>query len=261
MTLTLTKRKKRTDAKNGVPSPRRTATKNGVVLPQLPVRVVTEQNPEGFTIPESALTLQGFREWSWSDEFPREGRISFIDGEVIFDMSQERIESHVKVKTETSRVLSTINAEEDLGEFLNDGAGVTNLHAHISVVPDAVFATWESFEQNRVRWVPSKALAGDFLELEGTPDWLLEVVSPSSVGKDTAVLFKGYHKAGIPEYWLIDARGDEIEFTIFRHAPKGYEAQPVKNGWQFSPVFGRHFRLKRTKNRLGGWRYQLEVRK
>jgi Uma2 family endonuclease len=37
------------------------------------------------------------------------------------------------------------------------------------------------------------------MELEGTPDWVLEVVSQSSVAKDTKWLRESYHKAGIPE--------------------------------------------------------------
>jgi len=52
------------------------------------------------------------------------------------------------------------------------------------------------------------------LELEGTPDMVLEVVSASSVVKDTETLLQLYWQAGIPEYWLVDARGEALEFTV-----------------------------------------------
>src|SRR5256885_8764701 len=45
-----------------------------------------------------------------------------------------------------------------------------------------------------------------YLELEGTPDMVLEVVSESSVQKDTKRLRQLYWQAGIREYWLVDAR-------------------------------------------------------
>jgi hypothetical protein len=34
-------------------------------------------------VPTSAATLQGFRRWATSDEFPERGRIPFIDSEIV----------------------------------------------------------------------------------------------------------------------------------------------------------------------------------
>lgn len=239
----------------------RAAGHNGTANGYVPVRFILDQEADAFTIPESARTLQGFREWSWSDEFPQEGRISFIDGEIIADLSKERFDEHVLVKGELYRVLGNLVREEDLGIFFPDGTGVSNVAANISHVPDAGFASWKSFESGVVRKVFSKAVAAGSLELEGTPDWLAEVVSPSSITKDTKVLLERYHRAGIPEYWLIDARGDKLQFTIYRLQESAYVAQPSKNGWIWSPVFSKHFRLRRSKDRIGGWRYQLDLKK
>jgi hypothetical protein len=68
-----------------------------------------------------------------------------------------------------------------------------------------------------------------------------------------------YHRAGIPEYWLIDARFDEVSFQILRRRRDRHVAVKPQNGWHFSTVFGRFYRLERRKNRLGRWRYTLEV--
>jgi Uma2 family endonuclease len=242
-------------------SRQRSANRNGLSSSRLPVRFIMDHEDTDFVIPESATTLRGFREWSWSDDFPQHGRISFLDGEIVVDMSKERAESHVKVKTEVYRVLTNLAIDDELGEFFSDGMGVTNVAANVSHVPDAVFVSWQSLELGRVHKVASRSAAGDYLEFEGTPDWVLEVVSPSSVYKDTELLLDLYHRAGIREYWVVDARGDKIDFRIYRWEAKAYSPQSSRAGWLWSPVFRKHFRLKRTKNRIGGWQYHLEVKK
>jgi Uma2 family endonuclease len=88
---------------------------------------------------------------------------------------------------------------------------------------------------------------------------VLEVISDSSVVKDAELLRTAYHKAGVPEYWLIDARGESISFQILYHRKNGYAAAPVRDGWQRSRVFGRGFRLDRQRDALGLWEYTLHV--
>jgi Uma2 family endonuclease len=81
------------------------------------------------------------------------------------------------------------------------------------------------------------------LELEGTPDWVLEVVSQSSVAQDTEWLRVSYHRAGIPEYWLIDARFDELSFQVLRRRRDRFAVVAARGGWCRSQVFGHSFRL------------------
>jgi Uma2 family endonuclease len=89
---------------------------------------------------------------------------------------------------------------------------------------------------------------------------VLEVLSDSSVVKDTRQLREAYHRAGIPEYWLVDARDEDINFQILYRRKRGYAAAPVRDGWQASRVFGRSFRLGRQRDEFGLWEYTLEVR-
>ena len=65
-----------------------------------------------------------------------------------------------------------------------------------------------------------EAEEGGYVELDGSPDMVLEVVSDSSVEKDIDVLMDLYWKAGIREYWLVDARGERIEFKILCHTAR-----------------------------------------
>jgi len=212
-----------------------------------------------FRIPVSALTQAGFRDWATSDDFPEHIRAAFIEGEIFIEMSNEELEAHILVKTEISRALSTLVRELKLGKFFGDGLLISNEEASVSNNPDASFFTLESFRSGRVRLVPKKDETERYREVEGTPDWVLEVVSDSSVQKDTARLREAYHRAGISEYWLIDARGDEIHFQILSHRKNGYAATPIRAGWQRSRVFGRAFRLDRQRDALGLWEYTLHV--
>ena len=152
-----------------------------------------------------------------------------------------------------------MNEELDLGEFYSDGTLVTNEAADLSTEPDGTFVTWRSFEAGRVRLTPREDRPGQYVELQGTPDWVLEVVSRSSVAKDTRVLRAAYHRAGVPEYWIIDARFDAIDFQVLRRRRDRYVVVAPRGGWHRSPVFGRGFRLERRRNRMGRWKYTLEV--
>lgn len=212
-------------------------------------------------IPASACSFPGFRAWTHSDAFPEEGRISFVGEEIFVDMSPERLDSHNKVKTEVTAVLRNVVVEDDLGNLYSDRTRVVNELAVLSNEPDGVFGKWETFESGKLRQVPSETEDGDYIELEGVPDWVMEIVSPSSEQKDTKALREKYHRAGIPEYWLIDARSEKVSFQILQHRRSGYGAASKRGGWQVSSVFGRRFRLTRQRDRLGQWQYRLEVRR
>lgn len=88
---------------------------------------------------------------------------------------------------------------------------------------------------------------------------VLEIVSDSSVEKDNAILRELYWKAGIQEYWLVDARGEELRFEILLHAPNEYVATASDTGWNRSEVFDKSFRLTRKSDELGHPEITLEM--
>jgi len=99
-----------------------------------------------------------------------------------------------------------------------------------------------------------------YVELEGSPDMTLEVVSARLADKDTILLRDLYWKAGVREYWLVDARGKTPMFDILKHGPRGFTAVRKRGGWLRSAVFGKEFRLVQTTDPLGHPQYTLEVR-
>ncbi len=215
---------------------------------------------QGVRIPASALTLSGFRPWAKSNDFPERGQISFICPEVFVDLSPEEIQTHNQVKLAITIALATFIQKHDLGEFYPGRSLVTNEAAGFATESDGTFAAWDRLESGQVQLVPCDDDPEQFLELAGTPNWVMEVVSDGSVRKDTRRLREAYHRAGIPEYWLIDARREAIAFEILQHTPTEYVPAPARGGWQRSAVFGRLFRLERERGPLQLWQYTLRSR-
>jgi Uma2 family endonuclease len=209
------------------------------------------------TIPAWVTDLASFRRWAETDDFPEEGRICWLDGEVWADMSREQIFTHVRLKTRLSAVLDALATEGDMGLFLGDGAMLVNMDVEFACVPDATFVSAAGL-RDRVRLIEGKEEG--FVELEGTPDMVLEVVSTSSVHKDTVTLRRAYWEAGIREYWLVDARKGPLSFDILRHTARGYAATPKRGGWLKSAVFAKSFRLTQAEGTLGHPEYTLDVR-
>jgi Uma2 family endonuclease len=209
-------------------------------------------------IPTWVVDLASFRRWVDSDEFPEEGRVCFINGEVWADMSRQQAFSHVRVKDVVGRVLGSLVVTEQLGEYFGDGLRITNEDAGVSNVPDGTFIAAESFRTGRARWVRGRE--GGFTQLDGSPDLVIEVVSDSSEDKDTEWLMRAYWEAEVREYWLIDARAEPPRFDIYKPGPKGFTAVRRSGGWVKSAVLGRSFRLEATANALGHPDFALAVR-
>lgn len=224
--------------------------------------MIYEENPESLWIPADAHTFEGFLRWLASDTFPESGRIDFLAGGIDADMSPEDVGSHSVVKVEISTTLQILVSHQDRGEVYSDRTRV-NHPTGLSVEPDVVVALWETFEKGRLRHVPPAD--GDserVVAVEGAPDLVVEIISPSSVQKDTKKLPREYAAAGIPELWLVDARGGRLQFQI--HTLRGgiyVPTPPRADGWSLSPVLGELFRLVRHQTRVSTWRYVLEHKK
>ena len=67
-----------------------------------------------------------------------------------------------------------------------------------------------------------------------------------------------YYRAGVREYWLVDARFAEIAFTIHHWTPDGYRVAVGAEGFSPSLVLERSFRLVRRAHphRIGLFRLE-----
>jgi Uma2 family endonuclease len=217
---------------------------------------------EQIEVPMDLRSLADFRRWATSEDFPQRGRIDYVAGRIDIDMSPEDLHTHGKLKTELVGVLWQTVKQSGLGELYTDRARVTCPDADLSAEPDVVFVSESSLDAGRVRLVPKSGGGADrYAELEGPPDLIVEIVSDASVRKDTERLPVAYYRAGVEEYWLIDARGEDLLFRIHRRGPSQYEpADCDADGYQQSAVFQRSYRLDRSRNPKGRIAFDLRER-
>lgn len=215
--------------------------------------------PTTIRIPPSARDFAGFRRWSTSASFPKKGRIDYLAGWIEVDMSPEDLFTHSAAKSAMVARLHALVAESERGSVFTDRARIASPAAELSAEPDLVIVLWETIDNGRVRLVPKKRKPERFIELEGGPDVVVEIVSDDSVGKDLRRLPPLYAAAGVPELWLTDARGKQLRFDILCLEESDYQnTEADQEGWVRSPRLGHWFRLLRTERRPGLWSYHLE---
>ena len=163
----------------------------------------------------SCNSLAEFRAWALSDNFPERGRIDYVNGRIEVDMSPENLFSHGSIKTEVVGELRNVVRAVGSGYLFSDRTRVSLPDADLSAEPDVVYLSADSIDSGRVRLVPSAGgEPNSYVEMEGAPDLVVEIVSDSSVAKDTKCLPLTYWRAGIAEYWLIDVRRERQLFRI-----------------------------------------------
>jgi len=235
-----------------------TAINSQLATPSFPA--INQETALAFSIPASATTLAGFRQWALSDDFPERGKITYVAGGLIVDMSPESLENHSDIKTEISRVLSDLVRQQNLGRLHIDGALITNEEAGVSNEPDILYLAKQTLKSGRVRLTPTVDNPNSSKEIVGTVDWVLEIVSPSSIKKDKVLLREAYFQAGIGEYWLVEVVDNQIEFQLLVPGDQEYVAAKPQEGWLYSPTFGCQFRLDREKDEDDFWLVTLHRR-
>jgi Uma2 family endonuclease len=214
---------------------------------------------ESLEIPDGIRTLSDFRRWTYCDNFPERGRIDYINGRIEIDMSPEDLFCHGTVKMEIGSVLHQLVKQQDVGNVFSDRTRIASLPGNLSAEPDLVCISHQSIESGRVKLIPKASRKkGRYIEVQGPPELIVEIVSDSSVAKDTRRLPPAYFAAGVMEFWLVDAREDELVFQIHRRGDKAFvPRRPDREGFQRSSVIGRRFRLDRHRDPRGHWQYDL----
>src|SRR4051812_38573297 len=128
----------------------------------------------GVSVPDGVVDIESFRRWTGADDFPEQGRVWWLKGEVWVDMSREQIFTHLAVKNEFFFVLTGLVKAGLLGLFLPDGLLLSNFAADVCGNPDATFISQETLRSDRVRLI--EGADGGYVELQGTPDMVLEVI-------------------------------------------------------------------------------------
>jgi Uma2 family endonuclease len=70
--------------------------------------------------------------------------------------------------------------------------------------------------------------------VRGVPDLVIEILSPSTAGRDRGIKRERYELAAVPEYWIVDPDAELVEvYRLEGSAPD--DAEPRRAGPAFAP--------------------------
>jgi len=149
-------------------------------------------------LPPFRMPRQG--EWTYQDwlNFPNDGwKYEIIDG-VLFMVPPPAIKHQ---SSSISLVVKMYNHADkyDLGKVLEAPCGVQLPKQPVPVEPDILFIKKERLNIIGENYV------------EGAPDLIVEILSPSNPNYDRQTKFNLYQQSGVKEYWLVDYRSKTVE--------------------------------------------------
>jgi Uma2 family endonuclease len=135
-----------------------------------------------------------FEDWL---HFPDDGKLYEILGGELF-VSPTPSWRHQLILTELLFRLRNYLGQGSRGRVASAPAGV-RLSDEDIVEPDLVVI----LEEHRDRI--------DESSVAGTPDLVVEILSPGTAGRDLGVKRALYEQAGVPEYWIVDPQAETIQ--------------------------------------------------
>ncbi|MCI0705459.1 MAG: Uma2 family endonuclease [Planctomycetia bacterium] len=211
-------------------------------------------------IPSNINDLSAFRRWVHFAELPEKLPIHFLRGDVWMNCARTDSLANVLIRGALIATLHEQARTDHSGTYVTAGMLWSNDQAGFATLPDGFFISKEALKTGRVRFSNGGNPKAHATEVIGTPDLVIEIVSDESEEKDTDWLMSAYSLAGVPEYWLIDARGKRLRFDILAHSPRGYRTTRKVNGWIRSTVFQKTFQLVRSQDQDELPKFTLEVR-
>jgi len=233
-------------------------------MTQLSENPLIALQPDGVEIPGGLKDLRRFLGWVHSAAFPERGRVDWIAGRLEVDLSPEDLNTHGSPKSAIVGRLWSRVQESGRGMVFIDRTRYSCRAADLSVEPDVLVLLVSTLQAGGARLVPkASGEPGRFVEVEGRADLVVECVSDSSEAKDTERLRRRYHDAGVPEYWLVDARKEPIDFQVLirdeAHSADYRVAALDERGFARSPLLGCGVRLERQRHAAELVFFQLEL--
>lgn len=135
---------------------------------------------------------------------PENVRAELIDG-VMYDMAEPTLLHQAIAGYIHSQFLSYIRRKKGSCFPFMAPVGVQLDRDERTLVEPDVLVVCRKEEEDRIR----KRV------IFGAPDFVLEVISPASVRRDTIIKMKKYRDAGVREYWLIDPAAKVLQVYDF----------------------------------------------
>jgi Uma2 family endonuclease len=143
------------------------------------------------------ITANDFRnmEFDDSDSFYYE----LLNGELVAKSAPSPF--HQRISRNIFRALDNFIITNNLGEVLYAPIDVF-LDEYNATQPDVLFLS------------PEKQHLVTPHGVQGAPDLVVEIISPSSIKRDRGDKMKLYERCGVGEYWLVDARTRSVEVYV-----------------------------------------------
>lgn len=130
-------------------------------------------------------------------------RAELIDGQIYYMAPPSR--KHQRITTELCIII---------GNYIKSNNG----SCEVDISPFAVFLSGDdkNYVEPDISVICDKAKLTDKGCL-GAPDWIIEVVSPSSRRMDYSIKLFKYRTAGVREYWIVDPEKNRITVYNLEH--------------------------------------------
>lgn len=156
----------------------------------------------------SALLTEEKQKWTYQAyrTLNDDRRYEVIEGELRMAPAPEL--GHQAISRDLAFAIWPYVKEKQLGKVFYAPCDVV-LDKHNVVQPDLIFVSNEN----------AGILKKD--AIHGSPDLIVEIISPASIKTDRHTKKALYHKFGVREYWLIDPANKSVE--VFTYAKNGYD--------------------------------------
>ena len=138
--------------------------------------------------------------WTYSEfaRLPESGstRYEIIDDELVVTPAPGL--RHQRIATDLVTILNAFTREHGLGQLFAATADVLFAESDY-LEPDILFV-----RRNRAEVLTDRGV-------EGPPDLVVEITSPSTAARDRGVKLERYRLYGVPEYWVVDPDDRTVE--------------------------------------------------
>ena len=143
-------------------------------------------------------------QWTYDDwrSLPDDGtRYEVIDGTLF--MAPPPSVAHQKTSNGLAYLLTDYVYKNNLGQIFTAPIGVHLPNQDVPLQPDIVFVARSNEEIIGSQYI------------EGVPDLVIEILSPSNWPYDRNEKFLTYQQVGVLEYWIVDYRAKTVERFSF----------------------------------------------
>ena len=141
---------------------------------------------------------------------PEDKRYELIEGDLLMVPSPNTY--HQEVSRNLEFILWSFIRQNDLGHIFDAPMDVVLMGEDV-VQPDILFISKERSSIIKVS------------NIDGAPDLVIEITSPSSRERDRTIKRKLYARSGVTEYWLIDSEARTVE--VMSATDTGFETVRV----------------------------------